>query len=86
MEMLESKPFLLKVCSTAFSRFKVKENSNGSLLLNKDFLYVVFRSHAPEKSQLVGRNHSGNNKSTLKTHLVNLFSPCEFTLNGNAKK
>lgn len=86
MEMLESKPFLLKVCPTAFSRFKVKENSNGSLLLNKDFLYVVFRSHAPEKSQLVGRNHSGNNKSTLKTHLVNLFSPCEFTLNGNAKK
>lgn len=31
-----------------------------------------------KKSHLVGRNHGGNNKSTLKTHLVNLFSPCEF--------
>lgn len=28
----------------------------------------------------------GNNKLTLKKHLVHFFSPCEFTLNGNSKK
>lgn len=36
-------------------------------------MIVVSQSHAPEKGQLVGQNNKGNNKLTLKTHLVNFL-------------